>query len=265
MLIAARLMRALNPKSIRTFAVISCTFGLPIKEQPAQLHSYLMFTPWLWCTFLLRSIYSGLLYHLFSNDIYQKMPISLQDATNLNYAAVMNHFTYGDVQDVAFFNRSQPAKGPPPIILNSSDEMVAMEYLEEHTEKNAYAVIDRDFLMYYALMNDKVGQFHVIPEAIMQQQLCIYFRKHTIFAQEFDKVIMDLKSMGLLKFWMKRYFDMKLLLDSNKQEDKMIKQQDLLGLYVIWGTLQTLALIIFGLEFLSIKMKKLQIFFNRIM
>ncbi|XP_073831806.1 uncharacterized protein [Musca autumnalis] len=260
-LILTRLMRLLLPKSMRTFSMLTCAFGLPVREKIQHHHTYFLFGPWIWATFLLRSMYSGMLYYLFSNDIYQKLPTSLEDATNRSYVSVMNHFTFNDVMDIPFY-RNHHRQHLQPIILNSSDELIAIKYLEENLSRKTYAVISKDFLLHYAQESEKVGMYYMIPETIMKQQLVIYFTKHTILAEQFDKTMMDLKASGLLRYYMQQFFDTGTGFNSYKDEDKMIKQNDLLGIYVICGALHVLAIFIFLLELLSMKLKKLRKLFD---
>lgn len=220
-----------------------------------------MLGPWIWGTFLLRSIYSGLLYYIFSNDIHHKLPLNLGDATNQNYISVLNRFTFYDVANIPFYH-DRSRHNLQPIILNSSDELAAIKYVEENLSRNLYAVISKEFLMHYAQESGKVALFYVIPETVMKQQITIYFTKHTILAYRFEKMIMDLKSSGLQRYYIKRYFDSKTMMNSYKEGDKMIEQKDLLGIYVICGALQLLAVLTFLLELLSQKISKLRVLFD---
>ncbi|XP_061400244.1 uncharacterized protein LOC133335966, partial [Musca vetustissima] len=260
-LTVTRLIRLQHPKSMRTFSMLTTTFGLPIRENIEYRHSYLMLGPWIWGTFLLRSIYSGLLYYLFSNDIYNKLPLSLQDATNQHYISIMNHYTYFDVENIPFY-RQRYRHNLQPIILNSSDEMIAIKYMEEHLNRKTYAVVSKEFLMYYTQENDKIEMFYTIPETVMKQQLSIYFAKHTYLARQFDITIRDMRSSGLLGYYMKRYFDTRTSKNSQQVKDKMIKQNDLLGIYLICGVLNMVAIFTFILEVLSRKVKKLRMLFD---
>ncbi|XP_075158062.1 uncharacterized protein LOC142231334 [Haematobia irritans] len=256
-----RIVHAHQPKSMSTFAMLSCAYGLPIKEKPRQCHSYFMFTPWLWCTFLLRSIYSDLLYHFFSNDIYLPMPKSLGDASNRSYGAVSNLFTAFDIQDIPYFQHKHQGI-PEYIILNSTDDFIALQYLENHTDRNIYAITSEEFLMHYVGVNNKLSLFYIIPGIVMQEQLCIYFPKHTILAEEFDVVISNLQAIGYLLQWEKRLFDSSILSDLSGENMKMIKQQDLYGIYIICGGFHLIAIMIFALEMLSLKLSFLRIIFD---
>ncbi|XP_075158061.1 uncharacterized protein LOC142231333 [Haematobia irritans] len=259
--VVTRIIHSKRPKSIAPFSMLTCAFGFPIKEKPKKLHSYLMFSPWLWCTFLLRSIYSGLLYHFFSNNIYQAMPKSLEAARNQSYSSVMNSFTDFDISDIPYYGRAN-SKGAVNVILNSTSEFGVLEYLEKHTDENIFAVIAQEFLTYYTVNQSKVGLFHVMPESVMQQQLCIYFTKHTILAEPFDLILSNLKSMGLMRLWIKRFFDLKVLSRGSEEDNKMIRHQDLFGVYVIWGGSLILGSIVFILEILSLRVDKLKMLFD---
>uniref|UniRef100_A0A1I8QEG7 Putative ionotropic receptor ligand binding domain-containing protein n=1 Tax=Stomoxys calcitrans TaxID=35570 RepID=A0A1I8QEG7_STOCA len=260
-LTVTRVVHGRRPKAMATFSMVTSTFGLPIKKKPRMLSSYLLFTPWLWGTFLLRCIYSGLLFHFFSNNVYQPLPQSIEAARNQSYTSVMNSFTFFYITDIPYYGRINHWNHAN-IVLNSTSEFVPLEYLEEHTDENIFAVIAQEFLTHYTVTHGKVGLFYVMPEAVMQQHLCIYFTKHTILAEQFDLTLSLLKSMGLMRLWIKRYFDLKVLSQVSTDDNKMIKQRDLYGVYAICGGFYLLGMFVCLLEFLTLKYKKLKILFD---
>uniref|UniRef100_A0A1I8NZ43 Ionotropic glutamate receptor C-terminal domain-containing protein n=1 Tax=Stomoxys calcitrans TaxID=35570 RepID=A0A1I8NZ43_STOCA len=260
-LLMTKIIQQRQPKCLDAFSMLTSALGVPIVKKVIHLHSYLLFAPWLWGTFLLRSIYTGLLFHIFSNNVYHTMPQMFIEALDEGYTPVTSYLTYLDIKEISHFTARNPAY-KPDIILNSSNQFIGMEYLEQRAHENLFAVIPQDFFTHYLFTKGKVGTFYVLPQILMQQQLCIYLIKHSILTEQFDKTILDLKAMGLPKHWKKLFLNNEVLSKLNKEEHKLIKQKDLFGCYAICCGFQILALIVFVLELLSIRVKKLKCLFS---
>lgn len=238
--------------------MIACALGSPISREPKLTHSVLIFTSWLWYTFLIRTIYSGLLFYLFRNVVHTALPQSLDEAVNESYRGVMNLFTFNDITSIPFYKRSNHSS----IVLNTKDEFIALRYIEKNTKENLYAVVSQEFLIYFTETYQKPGLFHVVPEIIMQQQLCIYLAKHSFLINQFDAEIMNIRAVGLIQFWAKHYIHSKYLTSKHMYQDAKIEQDDLWGIYMICSVCYLIAILIFLLEILSLKLRGLRRLFQ---
>ncbi|XP_037813399.1 uncharacterized protein LOC119604692 [Lucilia sericata] len=237
-----RLLRLHQSQSIPTFSMIACALGSPIHREPQLPTSVLIFITWLWSTFLLRSIYSGLLFHLFRNEIHASLPHNLDEAVNASYRAVMNLFTYNDIKYIPFYQRSPNHSS---IVIDSSDELIPIAYLENNYEENFYAVVSQEFLIHYTEKYKKPGLFYIIPEIIMQQRMCFYLEKHSYLINQLDAEIMDIHAVGLIGYWAKNFINSKYLNSKHMFQDARIEQDDLWGIYMICSACYLVAFVIF--------------------
>ncbi|KAM7347845.1 uncharacterized protein ACRADG_007331 [Cochliomyia hominivorax] len=259
MLSITRLFRIGRNKSISTFSMIACAFGSAIRETPKVPHSFLMFTTWLWFTLLIRTLYSGLLFHLFRHEIHSPLPVTLDDTVADGYRPVMNRFTYEDIKYIPFIQR---ATNHSAIILDSLDEFRPLSYLEQNVEENLYAIVSQEIVIYYIEIFHKPGLFYSIPQNLMQQQLCLYLAKHSYLSVKFNEEIMNVHAVGLVQFWAKNYINNKCDISKHLIPDVKIEQDNLWGIYMICGLLYLVAFLIFLIEMLSLKLKILRKLFE---
>lgn len=247
--------------TIKMFSLIACTFGIPINDQPIYRHSLLVYIMWIWYTFIIRTLYSGLMYNFFTNDVYEALPRTINEAVNRSYTSVMNNFTFQDLQDITIFNPNFRTD-LKFTILNTSNEFMALDYLENHSEGKAFAILSQEFFISYVNTYGKQNVFYLIPEPLLQQQLCLYLRKHSFLIQKFDRTILNLKAFGLLEHWKNYYFA-----DNSKSrrvihEQNMIDQTDLWGIFSISAILYLVSVFIFLLEVLSVKIRMFKKLFD---
>lgn len=254
-----RWMSKIHSQSISMFSIIASALGVPIQKEPRLPHSALIFITWLWFTFLLRTIYSGLLFNLFRNHIYTSLPLTLDQAHEDNFRAVMNIFTHYDFENISIYQQDLRNS---TIVLNSYGNFIPLSYIETHTDKNMYAVISQEFLIYYSQEYKKPGIFYVIPEIMMQQQSCLYLAKHSYLINQLNEKLINLEAVGLFRFWAKHYINSKYLMSNHMHQDERIEQENLWGIYIICGMCYFIAFIIFLIEFLSIKLKILKKLFK---
>ncbi|XP_075155866.1 uncharacterized protein LOC142229211 [Haematobia irritans] len=192
--------------SIINANIIAITLGQPtIGEQRRNFARYFA-TLWVLWTFVLRSTYQGALFDFLNSQKTIDPPDTTKELTERNYRLVVNLATSDAFSGVPSIRDKQLQVQ----IMNVSDTGM-FPVLEENPDKPLVSGSPRDFLVHYVNSFRKFGVFHVLPEAIFSQQLCVYFSKHSYLVNIFDHLLKNLRSFGLIDHWAKQVFDDRFL------------------------------------------------------
>ena len=231
---------------------ISILLGVPLSSDPKSLQKRLMILFWMLTSFILRAMYSSLLFNLIRTQAHHPLPRKLHDFIVHDYAAVLNTYTYNDLHDYPDFIIIKTMKH---IVCNSTVEWSALEYIEQRPQELLFAIVSNDVLSFYVENTKKSGTFYVLPEVIVEQQLTIYLTKHSYLLDYLDNFIMLIKSSGFIDLWTNRGYK-KIIYSSetSREADNLLEYAELHGLFriVLGGYL--LCIICFLSEHITIKL-----------
>ncbi|XP_037932778.1 uncharacterized protein LOC119667547 [Teleopsis dalmanni] len=188
-----------NSKFIDIFAVF---IGSSIKKAPRANFARCLF--FFWCIYglTLRTAYQSLLYKLLETDLYRSPPRCIIDLLADKYKLVMLKTTFDSVKKETYIE-----KGLIDVIIqHSTDDLNPFNYLVLERNIPLAAVSPLDFLALYESIHRKHETFYVLPEIIFSQQITMYFKKHSYLTDRFDKILLQLRSQGLINYWAQKSF-----------------------------------------------------------
>uniref|UniRef100_A0A1I8PNM8 Putative ionotropic receptor ligand binding domain-containing protein n=1 Tax=Stomoxys calcitrans TaxID=35570 RepID=A0A1I8PNM8_STOCA len=230
--------------SVISANIIAITLGQPtIGKQKRSMTRYFIFIWVLW-TFVLRSTYQGALFDFLNSQRTIEPPDSSKELVERHYTLVVNLATSDAYSGVAAIRDKQLKVQ----IMNVTDTG-GFPVLEENSNKPYVTGTPRDFLIHYVNVHRKFGVFHVLPESVFSQQLCIYFSKHSYLVTSFDRILLNLRSFGLINHWAKQVFDDRFLATSPANaETKALSLSHLSSVFMLGIYMYASATIVFFLE-----------------
>lgn len=116
---------------------------------------------------------------------------------------------------------------------------------------------------YFNALNLKNGFIiHIVPERISSISLTIYFRKNSYLIEPVNEELFRYISNGFILHWMDEiYLDAKLVKKMTATNERVLKWNDVEGIFEIFGISLLIATFAFIVELLYDKIRK-QSFFN---
>ncbi|KAI8035303.1 hypothetical protein M5D96_011961 [Drosophila gunungcola] len=232
-------------------AVYAAALGLPI-DPPERPALQLLFASWLCFGLVVRAMYSALLFLILRYHLHQRLPDSLQDLAEGDYAAVMTRITWQDLREVPSL---QELLGLRSLVVTSEREEEVLRQLDRCSLAGShplfFGLLSQDTLLHLTQRGHRAGSYHIVPQHVLEQQLAIYLQKHSHLVAHLDHLVMSIRSVGLLHHWAgevasERYFRSRFL-----YRGKRIQQPDLWAIYLLAAGLYLLSLVVFVCELLT--------------
>ncbi|XP_052850046.1 uncharacterized protein LOC128260825 [Drosophila gunungcola] len=212
----------------------------------------LLFASWLCFGLVVRAMYSALLFLILRYHLHQRLPDSLQDLAEGDYAAVMTRITWQDLREVPSL---QELLGLRSLVVTSEREEEVLRQLDRCSLAGShplfFGLLSQDTLLHLTQRGHRAGSYHIVPQHVLEQQLAIYLQKHSHLVAHLDHLVMSIRSVGLLHHWAgevasERYFRSRFL-----YRGKRIQQPDLWAIYLLAAGLYLLSLVVFVCELLT--------------
>lgn len=225
-------------------------FGQDITLVPNTNFGRCMTAFWHVYGMLFRTAYQSLIFKLAKYHIYHEAPHTLTDLIEQQYSLVMTESTYESVQSV-----SRIAQGVIPVIqLQNTSEESAFFFVENQRDQNCFAsVSSKDFLTYHVDKENGRDSYFILRENIFAEHITMYFSKHSILINRFNKLILNLRSMGLINFWAQE--NLQDIENKHEAAFSPITIDNLEGIFYIYGILHIIAICVFILELMIFKVK----------
>lgn len=130
----------------------------------------------------------------------------------------------------------------------------------EDSEEFLTAAVVIDYLAYYNFQNTDISSLVAVSETIYSYQLVMYFRKHSLLQNSFDRKLKLFTHSGITTHIARKHINSNFqTMNFQKQDISGITFGSLVGLYYIYIIVCLLAVSVFLLEILSEKSKRLKI------
>ncbi|XP_013104477.2 uncharacterized protein LOC106085025 [Stomoxys calcitrans] len=237
---------------VNSWQIVEALLGMPSHEMPERLSLRATLMIWTLSTLILRSVYQSLLFYLYRTRFYREPPNSLSELAESGYRAVCTIRS----EPVLDFIPQFMDKSLHLTVLNTTNEMEPLLYLETHPEENIVAISVADTVYYYVqkmLSLDNV--FLILDFRINDQQVSYYVPKHSYLIDRFNKYILTFHQTGFLEYWRKMSLESYRVLsgsDGTEYENELlIDMKQFMGFMSILLFMHSVALIVFILEMLS--------------
>ncbi|XP_065365311.1 uncharacterized protein LOC135958334 [Calliphora vicina] len=232
--------------------IIRLFMGQSLIQIPEPHFSRFMIISWHFYGLLLRTAYQSLLFQLLKLNLYHEPPQTLTDLINQRCSLVMTETTYDSVYTVPRIE-----KGFIDVIkLKNTSEQSSYFYLEYDKQIRCLASVSpKDYVTYHAINEQKRGLFYVLPETIFTQHITMYFSKHSYLIHRINDLFMNMRSMGLIDFWAHKSLDTEYLRNFRDSQFKSLNFGDMEGIFIIYGVLILICIVVFILEIIIYKLK----------
>lgn len=245
---------------VKNFQIYQISLGIPVKFVARGAVKRVRFFIMLFYTFILRTVYQCLLFHLFRTHFYEAPPITMEGLIENRYKAICTEISLRYLVDVPHIqNRSLPLS-----VVYNSNELLPLYHLERNPDKNLVALTNFEFTKFYAVAILGMGNaLQLLPISVNEQQIGFYFVKHSYLVDNFNFYILSFQQAGLLDKWKERYSMEYLVSKTSGHETAyehvlLINLKHLKAFFVLMCSLHLLAAVLFGIEVLSKKFKCLQ-------
>ncbi|XP_058978071.1 uncharacterized protein LOC131802241 [Musca domestica] len=253
-LIIINYFRQKNVRSASTWQIIESLLGLPSVRIPERLSPRVTFIIWMLSTFVLRLVYQSILFFLYRTQFYRQPPTTVIDFAVSGYRAVCTQPTAPLLTYIPqFMDNSLPL-----IVLNTTDEMAPLRYIDKNSHENLVAITVRDFVFYYVhteLSRSKV--FILMQMSLNDQKITFYVPKHSYLAERLENCILGYHQMGFMELWRKLTYESFRISQSSystKYEAALlVNLRQIMSFIYLVVFLQSASIVIFVLELLSKK------------
>lgn len=179
---------------------IAIILGMPIKDvRRGNLSRYLLLL-WILFNFVIRNGYTARLFDLMTIVSQNDLPQGFDDLLRMGYKLFMSNATFATVRNVSSALRFNMES------IHFKDAYSFVEYMLERKESYLkYAGITPiEFIRLYNRRHGYKDEVYILPEIVFNQNLCIYFSKHSFLVRRVDYILLNMRSMGLISYWAKK-------------------------------------------------------------
>ncbi|XP_075158060.1 ionotropic receptor 7b [Haematobia irritans] len=233
------------------YNMIVVCLGGPVPHDPGVPFSRFLLLIWLWASFVLRTVYEGLMYDFIRTDLKKVPPKTFQELVELNYYFLMTDKVYERIRNIS--QLSQRA-----IILNDTEiNSFDMLHHPENYDHNKLALLTlTEYYVYFRQMDSGAKDLYVLPEILFNQQLSIYMMKNSPFLYRFNMYIKHFVNEGLMHRWSHHILpDGGHYLTESEGRPKVISLDQLLGAFNLLIICLFISFCVFIIEISMFKLK----------
>ncbi|XP_050331014.1 uncharacterized protein LOC126759881 [Bactrocera neohumeralis] len=243
-------------KNVQPFLnTLSILLGMPTTHTPMCHYGRLLFIIWLCFTLLIRAVYQGVLFTYAHHDTIAPVPSNLDELVARNFTTVISFFNRGLLTDVELLRKL------PTITTTGLDGLSVFDYVRHVSKRNYVAIETQDFLRYYKKRHNKTDYFVILSNDFMNFQSTMYLAKHSFLIDQFEQEIWWIRSAGLVKGWYQVELNYR---NEDPNQVDVIVLGDVYVVFVMLGIGLGLALLVFGLEILSLRVRILKSLLSKI-
>ena len=235
-------------------SVFEVIIGMSVKTVPKPNAKRISFLTLVISSFIFRSFYQSLLFFLFRSNYYQTEPTTLAGLAANGYKGVVTALSMQFLHHVPEIEN----KSLPTIVIDTTDDMVPLRYLYDNRNESLVAMSIEDFALRYVREDLPSGNaLLVLPTSVKDQQISFYLLKHSYLSESFNNYIDHFHQAGLLVKWrewtISKYHVTHGRSSTGNQDTLIVSIKQLIGFLFLIGVMNSIALLLFGLELLSRK------------
>ncbi|XP_061397990.1 uncharacterized protein LOC133333719, partial [Musca vetustissima] len=227
------LERKIHRPVYNTFVI---SLGGGISRDPRIPFSRFLLMVWLLASFVLRTIYQGIMYHLLRHDLHRSPPKTINQLRRENYTILMPEIIYNGVEHLKRLHETA-------VIMNAS-EIESFPMLN-HPEKYGFGKLAiltaHERFGYFKWFHRNNKGYYLVPEVLFTQRLSIYMMKNSIFLNRFNMYIKSYFNEGLMHRWEKY-----LLTRNTFRKMRTDDIPKAMGLYELYGAMNLYLLCLAG-------------------
>ncbi|XP_017116181.1 uncharacterized protein LOC108138489 [Drosophila elegans] len=232
--------------------VLTTLMGNPLEARSLSRSGRIriLYAGWLLLVLVLRVVYQGKLYDSFRMPYTKAVPTQIAELIRDNYTLISQEYLDYYPHSMTVLTRN-----------GSSDRFDYMQSSAEETRLTTTSLMAT--MSSYNQRHWSTSRLTHIREHILNYQLVIYLRRHSLLKFAFDRKIKQLFSAGIIGYFV-REFDSSLYSDPYEDDYEVtaIPLNAFCGLYVVYALFLSAAVVAFVLELLSLRFKWLRRLFE---
>lgn len=252
--------RHTNPFTNLNFAEI--LLGLSTLYRPQLKWHSLSVLTWLWSSLLLRSLYQSMIFYLYNFDIFENLPKSLDTLAEQGFTLICTRKTMTFVQKIPQVEENMLRT----IVLNTTNEMYQLFYLDKISEGNYAAIVDKEIAKFFIDNMAPKNNLKILPFTVNSIQTTIYLPKHSFLIEAINANILRFFAAGFQVVW--KLHNRSLENPNNEDSQRTISEMSfmhVISVLELTVILYFLSFVIFLLELYSKKSTFLQKCFEKIL
>ncbi|KAM7343108.1 uncharacterized protein ACRADG_010255 [Cochliomyia hominivorax] len=236
-----------NRKPIGSMLAIFFGVSIPSEIVPTRNFARFLLMGWLLLSFVLRNAYQGKMFD--SLRFSKRIPVPQKISQLLEQDFLLLSETYID---------SYP-KNRTTIMRNTTKRLDMLQ--QSPLRVTATSLLDS--LAYYNYINSENSSLTYVEETIHLFPCVMYFQKYSILRSSIDQKLKLLSDAGITSYIAKQHVRAKFQnMNTNSLFVSSLANENLAGLYVIVGIMFMISILVFILELLTYKSRKLRIIVN---
>ncbi|XP_030379254.1 uncharacterized protein LOC115627654 [Scaptodrosophila lebanonensis] len=216
----------------------------------SDTHVRPLFMSWMLLALVLRTLYQGKLFGVFCLPQYSGIPRNISELLDQNYTLLAaDYLDFYPKQRTEIIQSSYAAR---------------FEQMENDPRPKLTTTALLGNLIHYNQHKWETSTLISVEEPIYTYHLVMYLRRHSILKFGFDRKLRQLMSAGIVGYINRKYelSKFRYLQAARPLQIERIRLQMHSGLYLVCLLMLLMALIIFGLELLSLRVSRLRRFFE---
>ncbi|XP_073829031.1 uncharacterized protein [Musca autumnalis] len=212
------------------------SLGGGISRDPRVPFSRFLLMVWLLASFVLRTIYQGLMYHFLRHDLHIQPPKTIDQLRKQNYTILMSEIVYNEVEHLNKIHDTA-------LVMNATEvESFPMLIEPEKYGFGKLAILTAyERFGYFKYFQRNKHDFYLIPEVLFTQRLSIYMMKNSIFLNRFNMHIKSYINEGFMHHWEEYLFSENTFSKIRKEDGPKP-----MGIYQLYGALDLFVICLAG-------------------
>ncbi|XP_058977783.1 uncharacterized protein LOC131802192 [Musca domestica] len=255
-----QMRRQTNPMTNLQFLEI--LLGLSTSYRPQFKWQSLSVLTWLWSSLLLRSLYQSMLYYLYNFDIFENLPQSLDALAQQGFTLICSRNTMRYLEKIQQVEENLL----PVIVMNTSNEMHTLTYLDNCSKGNYAAIVDKEIAKYFLNNMESKNSLEILPFTVNNIQTIIYLPKHSFLIETINDYILRFFASGFQLAWKIHYTGVDH--PNNDESQRTISEMSfmhVISVLEMTSILYFVSFVIFLLELYSRKSKFVQNVFDKLL
>ncbi|XP_073832584.1 uncharacterized protein [Musca autumnalis] len=232
--------------------LLNTLFGgvMSSRNIPQKNFARYLLAVWMLYTFVLRSAYSGELFNIQQDGTGQNTLQTLREVVANNYTI----FTYGVLQNII---RTAIPGGNIQTFDKENTLTNVLKTISEPDSRHKIALTLLDSSINYHNQNNPTRRVHVLKERVITAPLVFYMPRYSFLRGETSRILLRIVESGLVRL----YTSLNLFtpISPDRQPETVdLSLSVLVGIFSFYAFLLSICFVVFLLEILSIKYKRIK-------
>lgn len=226
------------------FNIISILLSNSYKVRDSKYQVRLFMSAWMVFGLILAASYHAIFFETLRSDLHYQLPVKYGEIVSTNYSKIfiMDIYLKNDI----FYFPEIEKENFQFIFTNNNEPPVSAV---QNSDRKLIGIATIVMFSYFSLRDfGDTTTLHQLSEAYFKFYYTIYFSRNSFLVNDYDKMIMQLKSAGLIEKWMADILKIKKTRSGAQKPSLVLSYAELGAIFNLSGYLFVVASLVLMLE-----------------